>query len=58
MKKQNQNMLTLATAIIGTGFLAGLGKRRVAENAWAHLAVAGSEVYVRDLNALKKFEWK
>ena len=33
-------------------------KRRVAEDTWAHLAVTGNEVFVRDLRAMKRFEWK
>lgn len=33
-------------------------RRQVAEDAWAHLAIAGDEVFVRDLNALKMLEWK
>lgn len=32
--------------------------RKVADNAWAHLAIVGDEVYVRELNALAVYRWK
>ena len=35
-----------------------LDRRKVAENAWAHLAVVGKQVFVRDLRAMKVFEWR
>lgn len=35
-----------------------LDRREIADNSWAHLAVAGEEVYVRDLNALKRLDWR
>ena len=35
-----------------------LDRRMVAENAWAHLAVVGKQVFVRDLRAMKVFEWR
>jgi outer membrane protein assembly factor BamB len=33
-------------------------RRVVADNAWAHVAVLGKQVFVRDLKSLKVFEWK
>ena len=35
-----------------------IDRRQVADDAWAHLAVAGDELFVRDLQALKVFHWK
>ena len=36
-----------------------LSSRKVsAAEAWAHLAVAGSQVFVRDLESLTVWEWK
>ena len=35
-----------------------LDRRQVAEDAWAHLAIAGDELFVRDLAATKKLKWK
>jgi outer membrane protein assembly factor BamB len=35
-----------------------ISKRRVADDSWAHLAIVGNEIFVRDLAAMKKFEWK
>lgn len=35
-----------------------LGTRRVSENSWAHLGIRGDQVFVRDLNAIKVFDWK
>ena len=34
-----------------------LDRRRVADDSWAHLAVAGGQLFVRDLEALKAFSW-
>jgi outer membrane protein assembly factor BamB len=34
-----------------------IDRRRVADNSWAHLAIVGNELFVRDLEAAKKFEW-
>ncbi len=31
--------------------------RKVAEDSWAHLAVRGDEVFVRDLNKLTAYRW-
>ncbi|MCG8583995.1 MAG: PQQ-binding-like beta-propeller repeat protein [Pirellulales bacterium] len=33
-------------------------KRRVADDSWAHLAIVGDELFVRDLAAIKKFQWR
>lgn len=35
-----------------------IDRRRVADDSWAHLAIAGNDIYVRDLQATKRFEWK
>jgi outer membrane protein assembly factor BamB len=35
-----------------------LDRRQVADNAWAHLAVAGDELFIRDLGATKRLLWK
>jgi outer membrane protein assembly factor BamB len=36
-----------------------LDTRKVSnEPTWAHLAVCGSEIFIRELNAITKFEWK
>ena len=35
-----------------------LDKRRVARDSWAHLAIAGNEVFVRDLGEMKCFRWE
>ena len=35
-----------------------LDRRRVANDSWAHLAVAGNDLFIRDLAATKRFEWK
>ena len=35
-----------------------LDRRRVADDSWAHLAIAGKELFIRDLAALKRFEWQ
>ena len=34
-----------------------ISRRQVAEDCWAHLAVAGDQVFVRDLQAIKVFKW-
>jgi len=34
-----------------------LGRKKVASDSWAHLAVSGNEFYVRDLNELIKIQW-
>jgi outer membrane protein assembly factor BamB len=31
---------------------------KVADNSWAHLAIQGDKIIVRDLNALKVYTWK
>lgn len=33
-------------------------RRQVADNSWAHLAVVGDELFVRDLGATKRLVWK
>jgi outer membrane protein assembly factor BamB len=35
-----------------------IDRQTVADDAWAHVAVAGNDIYVRALGALKKFTWK
>ncbi|MBY0459572.1 MAG: PQQ-like beta-propeller repeat protein, partial [Gemmataceae bacterium] len=35
-----------------------LDKRKVADDTWAHLAVCGDEVFVRDLTGLTAWNWK
>jgi len=35
-----------------------LDQRKVADNSWAHVAVVGDEIYVRELNALAVYRWK
>ena len=35
-----------------------LDRRQVADDSWAHLAVVGHELFIRDLVATKRFEWK
>lgn len=35
-----------------------VGRRRVADDSWAHLAVAGKEIFVRDLEAMRVFSWR
>lgn len=34
-----------------------LGRKKVASDSWAHLAVSGTDFYVRDLNELIKIRW-
>lgn len=35
-----------------------IDRRRVADDSWAHVAVSGNEIFVRDLDATKRFEWR
>lgn len=35
-----------------------ISRREVADDAWAHLAIVGDELFVRDLRAMKVFSWK
>lgn len=35
-----------------------LSTRKVSENSWAHVAVAGDEIYVRELKGLAVYRWK
>jgi len=35
-----------------------LDRRKVAENSWAHVAVVGDEIFVRELKALSVYRWK
>jgi len=35
-----------------------LDSRKVAENSWAHVAVVGDEVFVRELQAMTVYRWK
>ena len=35
-----------------------LGEAEVAENSWAYLAASGSQLFVRDLNALVAYDWQ
>lgn len=35
-----------------------LDSRKVAENSWAHVAVVGNEVFVRELKAMTVYRWK
>ena len=35
-----------------------VSKKKVADNSWAHLAVQGDKVIIRDLKALKVYQWK
>ncbi len=35
-----------------------LDSRKVTENSWAHLAIAGDELYVRDLKGLTVYRWR
>ncbi len=34
-----------------------LSKRKVGDDTWAHLAVAGNEVFIRELKALAAYDW-
>jgi outer membrane protein assembly factor BamB len=33
-------------------------RRKIADNTWAHLALCGNELFVRELNAMTAYEWK
>lgn len=35
-----------------------LDRRQLYENAWAHLAVAGEEIFIRDLGGITAYRWK
>jgi outer membrane protein assembly factor BamB len=35
-----------------------IGRRKVADNSWAHLAIVNSEIFVRDLREMKAFAWR
>lgn len=35
-----------------------LDRRKVAENSWAHVAVVGKEIFVRELQAMSVYRWK
>lgn len=35
-----------------------LSRRKVAEDTWAHIAIANDEIFVRDLKAMKVFAWQ
>ncbi len=35
-----------------------LDRRQLIENAWAHLAVAGEEIFIRDLQGITAYHWK
>ncbi|MFC1758699.1 PQQ-binding-like beta-propeller repeat protein [Planctomycetota bacterium] len=35
-----------------------IDRRRIANDSWAHVAVAGNEIFVRDIAATKRFKWK
>lgn len=35
-----------------------LAERKVADDAWAHLAVAGDQLFIRELRALAVYDWK
>ncbi|HVW00114.1 MAG TPA: PQQ-binding-like beta-propeller repeat protein [Planctomycetaceae bacterium] len=35
-----------------------LDSRKIAENSWAHVAVVGDQVFVRELNAMTVYRWK
>jgi len=34
-----------------------LSRRKLADDAWAHVAVAGQEIFIRELNALAAYDW-
>jgi len=34
-----------------------LSRRKLADDSWAHVAVAGREVFIRELNALTAYDW-
>ncbi len=35
-----------------------LSERELRDNSWAHLAVVGNEIYIRDLVGLTRYDWK
>jgi len=35
-----------------------IGRRKVADNSWAHLAIVNQQIFVRDLRAMKAFAWE
>jgi outer membrane protein assembly factor BamB len=35
-----------------------IDRRQVAEDSWAHLAVCGGGLFVRELEAISAYEWK
>ena len=35
-----------------------IGSRKLTENAWAHLALVGDELFIRDLKGLTAYRWK
>ena len=35
-----------------------IDRRQIAEDSWAHLAVCGEELFVRELEAISAYEWK
>jgi outer membrane protein assembly factor BamB len=35
-----------------------LDRRELVDNAWAHLAVVGGQVFIRDLRGLTRYDWK
>jgi outer membrane protein assembly factor BamB len=35
-----------------------LDSRKIAENSWAHVAIVGDEIFVRELNAMTVYRWK
>ena len=35
-----------------------IGSRKLTENAWAHLAIAGDELFIRDLKGLTSYRWR
>ncbi len=34
-----------------------LSRRKLADDSWAHVAVAGQEIFIRELNALTAYDW-
>lgn len=34
-----------------------LSRRKLADDSWAHVAVAGQEIFIRELNALAAYDW-
>ena len=35
-----------------------IDRRKVADNSWAHIAVSGNEVFIRDLKHISVYQWK